>query len=83
MFGSRFGGRGLDVDVVGRASSCSWMLVVKPEEEHKVIWCRLTVFRRQCNAGRMVYIGVAIFNGCLDSETVMCTSSDYITFTLP
>lgn len=54
VFGSRFGGGGLDVDVVGRASSCRWVLVAKPEEEHKVIGCRLTVFRRQCSAGRMV-----------------------------
>ena len=54
MFGSRFGGGGLDVDVVERASSCRWVLVVKPDEEHKVMGCRLTVLRRQCSAGRMV-----------------------------
>ena len=53
-FGSRWGGGGVDVDVVGRASSCRWVLVVKLEEEHRVMGCRLAAFRRQCSAGRMV-----------------------------
>ena len=54
VFGSRFGGGGVDVDVVWTASSCRWVLVVKLEEEHRVTGCRLAAFRRQCNAGRMV-----------------------------
>ena len=54
VFGSRFGGGGVDVDVVGRASSCRWVLVVKLEEELRVTSCRLAAFRRQCSAGRMV-----------------------------
>ena len=54
VFGSRVGGGGVDVDRVGRASSCRWVLVVKLEEEHKAMGCRLAAFRRQCSAGRMV-----------------------------
>ena len=44
----------MDVDGVGRASSCRWVLVAKLEEEHRVMGCRLAAFRRQCSAGRMV-----------------------------
>ena len=54
VFGSRFGGGGLGVGVVRRASSCRWVLVVKLEEKHKMMGCRLAVLRRQCSAGRMV-----------------------------
>ena len=53
VFGSRVGGGGVDVDVVGRASSRRWVLVVK-QEEHRVTGFRLAAFRRQCSAGRMV-----------------------------
>ena len=54
VFGSRFGSGGVDVDGVGRASSCRWLLVVKLEGEDRVPGCRLAAFRRQCSAGRMV-----------------------------
>ena len=54
VFGSRVGGGGVDVDVIGTASSRRWVLVVKQEEEHRVTGFRLVAFRRQCSAGRMV-----------------------------
>ena len=54
VFGSRFGGGGVGVDVVGRASSCRLVLVVKLEEEHRLTGCRLAALRRQCSAGRMM-----------------------------
>lgn len=56
VLGSRFGGggAGVDVDVVSRASSFRWVLVVKLGEEHRTLGRRRAAFRRQCNAGRMV-----------------------------
>ena len=54
VFGSRSGGGGSDVDVVGGASSCCWVLVVKLGEEHSVTGFLLAAVRWQGSAGRMV-----------------------------
>ena len=56
VLGSRFGGGGVDVDVdvVSRASSFRWVLVVKLGEEHRTTGFRRAAFLRQCRAGRMV-----------------------------
>lgn len=57
VLGSRFGGGGVgvgDVDVVSRASSFRWVLVVKLGEEHRTLGRRRAALRRQCSAGRIV-----------------------------
>lgn len=55
VLGSRFGGGGAGgVDVVSRASTFRWVLVVKLGEEQGGMGRRRAAFRRQCRAGRMV-----------------------------
>lgn len=62
VLGSRVGGRGDGVDVVSRASSFRWVVVVKLWVEGRGLGPRLAGFRRQRIAGRMVEVGTAMMN---------------------
>ena len=54
VLGSRMRGEGVGADLLSRALSFRWVLVVKLGKARGMVGRRRAAVRRQCNAGRMV-----------------------------